>query len=305
MIEILRALLGSLFGANLTHYPRQEKTKENIPSKDMLVSIGKELASLSFESSDPAKPVDIKLLIDRAKDSLEEVKKQTEYQDGKAGRLLTIVAFLTAAVGTVFGKFVDIYPLHPALATGGATSFWVASTYVLFGAYLLFIAGGAMVTFHAMSTRFVWPAGGNLADQDKVRSLLFFQQIIRTKPEAWGRAFAGDKNELLREYYKNYVAEAYLIATKVADKLRYLDPGQRLLLGGVRLLLGLFIFIMLTFALVPPTKAEGSLPPAAIPSAAKEQPPSGAASPNGASAALASQVPGSAPDVPAKPASGK
>lgn len=252
--ETLNALWGALCGKDLTHYPRQD---ENTPieSKALLDAIHNALDNFSFGSGE-TEVVDPKLLIDRAKDSLEEVKKQTEYQDGKAGRLLTIVAFLTAAVGTVFGKFVEIYPLHRSLDIGGWTSFWVASTYFSFGAYLLFVAAGAMVTFHAMSTRFVWPGGRNLADLDVVRSFLFFQQIIRTKPEAWGNAFAGDKTDLLRGYYKHYVAEAYLVAAKVADKVRYLDPGQRLLLSGIRVLLGLFILVMITFALVPPTNAD-------------------------------------------------
>jgi hypothetical protein len=252
--ETLSAIWGALRGKDLTHYPRQDASTP-IESKALLDAIQRSLDKFSFENSD-GKAVDPKLLIDRAKDSLEEVKKQTEYQDGKAGRLLTIVAFLTAAVGTVFGKFVDIYPLHKALHMGGWASLWVASTYLLFGVYLLFVAAGAMVTFHAMSTRFVWPGGSNLADLDSVRSFLFFQQIIRTKPEAWGDAFAGDKNDLLRGYYKHYVAEAYLVAAKVADKLRYLDPGQRLLLSGIRVLLGLFILVMITFALIPSTKAD-------------------------------------------------
>jgi hypothetical protein len=252
--ETLNALWGALCGKDLKHYPRQDETKP-IESKALLDAIHRALDNFSFESKE-TETIDPKLLIDRAKDSLEEVKKQTEYQDGKAGRLLTIVAFLTAAVGTVFGKFVDIYPLHKSLDIGGWASFWVASTYLLFGAYLLFVAAGAMVTFHAMSTRFVWPGGRNLADLDEVRSFLFFQQIIRTKPEAWGNAFAGSKTNLLRGYYKHYVAEAYLVAAKVADKVRYLDPGQRLLLSGIRVLLGLFILVMITFALVPPTNAD-------------------------------------------------
>jgi hypothetical protein len=307
MTEIVRAIVGSLLGSDLTYYPRRAgaKGEENIPSKEMLASIGKSLDSLSFESSDPAKIVDIKLLMDRAKDSLEEVKKQTEYQDGKAGRLLTIVAFLTAAVGTVFGKFIDNYSLHLAIDRGGSTQFWVTATYALFGIYLLLVAAGAMVTFHATSTRFVWPDDGHLADEKSARSFLFFQQIIRTTPEAWGSAFVAEKNEFLGKYYKNYVAEAYLIAAKVADKLRYLDPGQRLLLWGIRVLLGLFLFVILTFALVPPIKAEVNpvAPPA--PAGGGEKGPSNVGPTKGGSQASAPQAPESSPKAPALPASSK
>lgn len=264
---MLKALVGSFFGRDLSYYPRREKTAEKIESKEMLEEIRKSLDGFDFDASELAKTADPKLLLDRAKDSLEEAKKQTEYQDAKAGRLLTIVAFLTAAVGTVFGKFIDLYPLHNGAAPVSETSLWVTATYLLFGIYLLLVAAGALVMFHAMSTRFVWPPGGsNLADKDEVVSVLFFQSIIRTKPEAWGKLFAGDKAELMRAYYKNYATEAYLIANKVADKLRYLDPGQRLLNLSIRVLLCLFLLIALTFTFVtPPPKAAATATPGATP----------------------------------------
>jgi hypothetical protein len=255
-LTLRQALVGSLLGSDLSYYPRRETTAERIDSKEMLDEIRASLDAFDFATAEVTKTVDPKLLLDRAKDSLEEAKKQTEYQDAKAGRLLTIVAFLTAAVGTVFGKFIDIYPLHNDSALVSWTSFWVGATYLLFGIYLLLVASGALVVFHAMSTRFVWPPGGsNLADKDDIVSVLFYQSIIRTKPEAWGKLFAGDQATLMRTYYKNYATEAYLIATKVADKLRYLDPGQRLLIVSIRVLLCVFLSIILTFTFVtPPSK---------------------------------------------------
>ena len=50
--------------------------------------------------------------------------------------------------GTVFGKFIDLYPLHNGLAPVSETSAWVKATYLLFGVYLLLVAAGALVTFH-------------------------------------------------------------------------------------------------------------------------------------------------------------
>ena len=255
-LTLKQALAGSFVGTDLSYYPRRATTAEKIDSKAMLDEIGKALDAFDFASAELIKTADPKLLLDRAKDSLEEARKQTEYQDAKAGRLLTIVAFLTAAVGTVFGKFMDLYPLHNDAALVSWTSFWVGATYLLFGIYLLLVAAGALVMFHAMSTRFVWPPGGsNLADKNDIVSVLFYQSIIRTKPEAWGKLFAGDQATLMRTYYKNYATEAYLIASKVADKLRYLDPGQRLLNISIRVLLCVFLLIILTFTFVtPPSK---------------------------------------------------
>jgi len=304
-VDIVRAIFGSFFGVDVAYHPRREKSGAQIETDEMIASILRGLDQFSFESNDSAKTVDPKMLMDRAKDSMEEAKKQTEYQDGKAGRLLTIVAFLTAAVGTVFGKFVDTYPLHNS-PSAGVTSQWVIASYLLFGIYLLLVASGALVTFHAMSTRFVWPRGSNLADEDHVRSLLFYQQVIRTKPEAWGKAFTEDKSALLRTYYKNYVTEAYLISAKVADKLRYLDPGQKLLLWGIRVLLALFVVVMFTFALVtPPTTAGGDrnssvgTTPSSSSQAASE-----AQGPAAASGAKKDKAPYSSPKKPGKPASG-
>jgi hypothetical protein len=259
VVDISIALWGSFRGYDASYYPRREKVGtvggEKIDTEEMLAAIREAVKGFKFDANELSK-ADPKLLLDRAKDSLEESKKQTEYQDAKAGRLLTIVAFLTAAVGTVFGKFIDLYPLHSGTMPASQTSLWVIVTYLCFGVYLLLVAAGALVSFHAMSTRFVWPTDSNFADKGDVGSVLFWQQIIRTRPEAWGSLFAGDKGELLRKYYANYVAEAYLIATKVADKLRYLDPGQRLLIASIRVLLGLFLLIILTFTLVsPPPKA--------------------------------------------------
>jgi hypothetical protein len=42
---------------------------------------------------------------DAARVSVSEVKALTEYQDGKASRLLTVVAFLSALVAAVFTRF--------------------------------------------------------------------------------------------------------------------------------------------------------------------------------------------------------
>jgi hypothetical protein len=108
-----------------------------------------------------------------------------------------------------------------------------------------------------MRTRFVWPSGDE-ADKAQVPSFLFYQGIIRATPEAWGAAFEGDKTALLNEYYKNYVTEAYLVAAKVADKLRYLASAETLLLGAIRVLLFGFVCMSLTFAFVRPTPASAN-----------------------------------------------
>lgn len=279
-IDVVRALWGSLFGISAAYYPRKAGSGKNIEPEEMLAAIRESFGKFEFTAEELAKSADPKLLLDRAKDSLEEARKQTEYQDAKAARLLTIVAFLTAAIGTVFGKFIDLYPLHNGQASVGETSKWVATTYGLFGLYLLLVAAGALVTFHAMSPRFVWPGGRDEADKGEVGSLLFFKQVIRTQPEAWGKMFAGDRGELLRTYYRNYASEAYLISAKIADKLRYLDPGQRLLIWSIRVLLALFCSLILTFVMVaPPSKASAETVPSGLAASAPSGAPLGTPAP--------------------------
>jgi hypothetical protein len=248
---VLVAVWNAFEGKELSYYPRQ-MGKTLTPDR-VLSLINEQLKDMVFDSPDKAKTY-----IDRAKDSLEEVKKHTEYQDQKVSRLLTIVAFLTAAAGTIFGKIVDTYPLHSYVQTQSVSALLVGSTYVLFAAYLVLVACGALVAFYATQSRFVWPAGHEEATAKSVKSFLFFRSILTTPPEVWGSSFldASDpkesSNSMLVGYYRNYVAEAYLVACKVGDKLRYLQPAQSLLLTAIRVLLLWFLVSAASFALLQP-----------------------------------------------------
>ena len=241
MPSMFDALRGSLCGKSLSYHPRESGGTINAP--DVISRIKLKLGSPSLVNGEQ---------MDYVKDSLAEVKGQTEYQDSKAARLLTIIAFLTTAVGVLFGKFVDIYPLHESINAGGLRALLVAGTYASLGVYLILIACGAMITFQAIATRFVWPGETDAADHDKVRSPLFFLQIMRTKPEAWGAEFASGSDTLKNTYYESMVVETYLVAAKVADKVRYLEPAQKLLLYAIRVLFLAFLLAILTFGLVDP-----------------------------------------------------
>lgn len=75
---------------------------------------------------------------DEAKASLAEVKALTEYEDGEASRLLTIVAFLGTVVGAVFTRFATDYPWpgFRALDTDRLSALTMAAC-VAFFAYIL------------------------------------------------------------------------------------------------------------------------------------------------------------------------
>jgi len=57
-------------------------------------------------------------------------------------------------------------------------------------------------------------------------------------------------------YLSNYVGEAYLVAAKTADKLRYLEPAQSLLAWALRALILFVICVAMSQAFVAPPTPE-------------------------------------------------
>ncbi|NDU79072.1 hypothetical protein GWI34_41815, partial [Actinomadura sp. DSM 109109] len=123
---------------------------------------------------------------------------------------------------------------------------------------------GALVVFHATRTRFKYPTPepeGAGARRSRPGSYLFYSDIIELRPEMWARAFTASANspsgsvpldeELSIRYLKNYIAESYLVAAKVADKLRYLQPAQDILAFAVRMLVIWILLLAFTTAIVP------------------------------------------------------
>ena len=210
---------------------------------------------------------DIKAFLDRGRETLDEVKGLTEYQDQKATRLLTIVTFLSALSGVLFARLVDSYPIYKLIQSFGfgAPATWlVLLAYAFFALFALSAACGALVVFHATRTRFKYPSA-EPEDPFKrrllPRSYLFYSDIIELRPESWARAFTKNSDpqsssasldpDLAMRYLKNYIAESYLVAAKVADKLRYLHPAQDILAFAVRMLVIWILLFGATIALVP------------------------------------------------------
>ena len=206
---------------------------------------------------------DLDKAIELAKSSLQEAKAQTEYQDQKAMRLLTVSTFLTAVAGASFANFSSNHPLN-TLSQQSSFHWWpLVLTYLAFFLFVLFSLAGALVTFHATRTRFKYPVPSVDRQSRQTRSYLFFKEIIGVTPEGWAGSFvtvsdSGGKrtaklNPNLRiEYLKNYVSEAYLIAAKTADKLRFLEPAQSLLsLAQIFLMIYVIIFAFVSTYLPP------------------------------------------------------
>jgi hypothetical protein len=183
---------------------------------------------------------------DGAKASLAEVKALTEYEDGKASRLLTIAAFLSAAVAAVFTRFAADYPWpgFGAFDTDRLSALTIAA-YAAFFAYVLLVTISVLIILSAVKPRFnipkSWAPGSKV---DRPTSMLFYEKILDVTAPTWGQAFIGlgtNKGDDLKAYYaKCYIAESYLVAEKVADKLRLLNPGVTILQAAMWVLVVFF-----------------------------------------------------------------
>ncbi|MEO8455502.1 MAG: hypothetical protein ABI454_10100 [Sphingomicrobium sp.] len=165
---------------------------------------------------------------DMARASLDQVKASTEYDDARA--LLTIVAFLTALAGAVFNRFSATYDLPRWYEIARNWNYvWPALTYAMFGAYAVIVAGSAFAVFGAMKPTF-FQARNSCASRPQVVG--FHERLIESHPHAWGQSFvdltgdsASGPDNLKAHYAKHYILETYLVAEKVALKLKKAAPA--------------------------------------------------------------------------------
>ena len=108
-------------------------------------------------------------------------------------------------------------------------------------------------TFNIPAT---WKVGGR--SPNLPTSMLFYAGILGVSAAKWGETFeqlTDRKGSDLKKYYiKCYIAEAYLIAEKVADKLRILSPGIGALRWAMVLLMIFFVMFGATLATLSPTR---------------------------------------------------
>jgi predicted component of type VI protein secretion system len=209
----------------------------------------------------------LKGAIDLAKDSLAEVKGQTEYQDEKATRLLTVTTFLSALSGVLFSRFEDAYPVDTITRQPLVGALFLGCSYGAFAAFVIASLSGALVSFHATRTRFKYPPYQTTEDQENdPESLLFYGGLIRSRPSAWIKGWVtaradgdpGDRpalrDDLQQRYLRHLVSETYLVAAKTADKLRYLEAAQSLLAIALEFLFFWLVLLALISTVVPSTK---------------------------------------------------
>ena len=269
----LGAVWNAFRGTDISHYPRTIDPQTNKLGTVSVPQIAKDIEE-ALSNLDQDNPDEVQRHLERGRESLDEVKGLTEYQDQKATRLLTIIAFLSALSGALFSRFMDLYPLRkwPLMFPHFVQSFLVYSTYFLFAIFILSAISGALVIFHATRTKFKYPTAHPLeqhADRIGKGSYLFYSDIVSMRPAEWAKSFVYSKGfvrdggqresydvtaELPLRYLKNYVLETYLVACKVADKLRYLQPAQSILSFSIRVLFLWVLLMSSTWIFVPPSK---------------------------------------------------
>lgn len=251
-----RAIWYAFRGEDISFFPLvvsgENESLETLQIPQIVTDISTVVSKLVVDAS-----TDIQDYLKRGRESLDEVKALTEYQDQKATRLLTIVAFLSALSGALFSKFADIYPFRATIAQLGIgmPTVLVLGSYALFALFILSAVSGALVIFHATRTQFKYPKTHSSEQSGAgtgIGSYLFYSDIVSLTPARWAKSFVHSKGsaragggeeefqidpQLPIYYFRNYILESYLIACKVADKLRYLEPAQTILSFSIRVLL--------------------------------------------------------------------
>jgi hypothetical protein len=264
-LGLWEAIRCSILGKPTDFYPRVKEGDgpiATLPTEELMKEFG--IAADKWTSLEGGPKLEA--AIGLARQSLNEVKAQTEYQDQKAGRLLTVATILSALAGILFQRFNDAYPLRATLESPHWWQKLILLGYVPFLLFVLAVLFGALVTFHATRTRFKYRLsdekqrqGEKIAGDNGPNSRLFYTAILRARPRAWANAFVttqttGDESsivvnpKLAQLYFRDLVGETYLVAAKTADKIRFLVEAQRLFAWALLFLLcWLFLFFVANF----------------------------------------------------------
>lgn len=262
-LGIWKAVICAVRGRPTDFYPRVTGGNgaiNTLATDDILKEFGDASAGWTKLAADAKLDAAIGL----ARQSLMEVKAQTEYQDQKAGRLLTVATIFSALSGLLFTRFNDAYPVRGTWVSNVPWRFLALLTYVPFILFVLAVLCGALVTFHATRTRFKYEQIETAAaDDSSPNSRLFYIPILGVRPSAWARSFVATQQtgtkaalilnpELSQLYFRDLVGETYLIAAKAADKIRFLEEAQRLFAYALRfLLLWLFMLALVSIFVAP------------------------------------------------------
>lgn len=174
------------------------------------------------------------------------------HEDDKAGRILSAIAFLTAAAAGIFSAAYSPNlggaTLNRTLQQSPLTIFGLNASVLAFSAYIFFILIGAVLYLGALGPSFNRPSWfGNRSQQ--VHSLLFFRNIGALDAATWSNYWLKDGNtlaELQSKLVENYIYECWLIAQKEEAKVTLMS------LGSLSFRIAILFLVMLTATLFLP-----------------------------------------------------
>lgn len=151
-------------------------------------------------------------------------------------------------MGAVFTRFATDYPWpgFQAPATNCLSAVTIAA-YLASFAYVLLVTASVLFILGAVKPQFNVPKSwSNSAREGLPPSMLFYKLILDVTAPNWGEAFIklGTNGDDLKAYYARcYIAKTYLVAGKVAEKLRVLSPG----VGALRIAMGILLLFFFLF----------------------------------------------------------
>ncbi len=216
---------------------------------DAVIEITGELAKWPIPQTE-----DLKKLSELTSKSLDTVTHLTEYEDEKANRILTAMAFMSAFAAVLFAGVFAHYAsefLQKLRAVAPCRFYLIETGYAVFGLYALILSIGVAYSLYGMKPRFNVPKGWKSSTTTFPKSFLFFEKINDVPPANWAKAFtATSADNLAFQYIKNNVLESYLIAGKVPLKLKPLKTASNLYIASTCILVLWLVLTGVGFAMV-------------------------------------------------------
>jgi hypothetical protein len=233
----------------------QSPSPQTTPETDYVKTILSQFDTLTQDKEEVSAKLEI------LKFSLETVTHLTEYEDEKANRILTAMAFLSALAALVFAALAENFPA-PYLANlvrdgQYARASLLAIAYLSFGIFCIQVVLGSIFCLRAIRPRFNTPAQWSKAPKGRVpASFLFFQKILEAGPQDWAASCVTNSvDNLKREYLKNCILETFLISEKIQKKLRPLQAGINQFYFSAFTLLVLLLSSTFALSWLPPKEA--------------------------------------------------
>ncbi|HKP52055.1 MAG TPA: hypothetical protein VJ183_05325 [Chloroflexia bacterium] len=144
-----------------------------------------------------------------------------KHTDDKASRILSAIAFLTAAVTTIYTRVLttelnlDVFGLQ------------VSASLMAFASYIIFVAVGSMFYIAALGAGALNLPSRFRSHDRQADSLLFFWRIARLKEEEWTKHWDDHTVAQLQfQMTQNYIQEARLVAQTVQSNTVWLAWGS-------------------------------------------------------------------------------